>query len=356
MGRPPRPVVLASIYMPIEDQIPPKELVELVIHCEDNDIDLIISVDSNAHHNLWGCKVNNKRGEQFVNYILTTNLTIINIGTEPTFVTSRYQTIIDITLASTRAADQVKNWRVSDEPSLSDHRRICYELDLMITPHVPRRNPRKTDRLKYKSLLTHQIGVNKPQDIDDIANIEENVNKLTKYIKTSYEQACPLKKNNIKQPSKNNWWGPDLERMRKKLRHLFNRAKNTKQEQDWDNYKEAQYQYNKCVREKEKASWHKFCTSIESNDTAARIRKILANDNTRTLGSLRKADGTYTKDDKEISETLIETHFPGCRIVDSTNWGSTLGHHPIEEDWDFANNIEGPTPFSQHFYNGENFN
>ncbi|XP_069361095.1 uncharacterized protein [Maniola hyperantus] len=255
-------------------------------------MDLIISVDSNAsHHNLWGCTANNKRGESLINFLLTTNLTIINMGTEPTFVTSRYQTIIDLTLASTRAADHVKNWRVSDEPSLSDHRRICYELDLMITQHVPKRNPRKTNILKYKNLLTQQIGVSKPKNINDIDNIEGNVNKLTKYIRTSYEQACPLKKNNIKQPSKNSWWGPDLERMRKKLRHLFNRAKNTKQEQDWDNYKEAQYQYNKRVRENEKNSWQKFCTSIESNDTAARIRKILANDNTRTLGSLRIARG-----------------------------------------------------------------
>ncbi|XP_069364724.1 uncharacterized protein [Maniola hyperantus] len=62
MGRPPKPVVLASIYMPIEDGIPTKELVELVTYCEDNDMDLIISVDSNAHHNLWGCTANNKRG------------------------------------------------------------------------------------------------------------------------------------------------------------------------------------------------------------------------------------------------------------------------------------------------------
>nr|XP_034839912.1 uncharacterized protein LOC117996008 isoform X2 [Maniola hyperantus] len=62
MGRLPKPVVLASIYMPIEDAIPTKELVELVTHCEDNDMDLIISVDSNAHHNLWGCTANNKRG------------------------------------------------------------------------------------------------------------------------------------------------------------------------------------------------------------------------------------------------------------------------------------------------------
>ncbi|XP_045769753.1 uncharacterized protein LOC123870471 [Maniola jurtina] len=211
----------------------------------------------------------------------------------------------------------------------------------MITQHAPKRNPRKTNRLKYKTLLTHQIGTNKPNDIDDIDNIEQNVNKLTECIKTSYEQACPLKKINTNRLSKNSWWGPDLERMRKNLRHLFNRAKNTRQEQDWDNYKEAQYKYNKRVREKDKTAWQKFCTSIESNDTAARIRKILADDNTRTLGSLRKADGTYTKDDKEISETLIETHFPGCRIVDSADWEHNLGHHPTDEDWDLANNTPG---------------
>ncbi|CAH2226867.1 jg27747 [Pararge aegeria aegeria] len=93
MSLTPKPLVLASLYMPIEQQIPPKDLTDLITHCEENDKDLTISVDINAH--LWGSTTTNKRGEQLVFYQLTTNLTILNKGTEPTFMSSRYQTFID---------------------------------------------------------------------------------------------------------------------------------------------------------------------------------------------------------------------------------------------------------------------
>ncbi|CAH2217843.1 jg22999, partial [Pararge aegeria aegeria] len=95
-------------------------------------------------------------------------------------------------------------------------------------------------------------------------------------------------------------------------------------------------------RDKENNSWQKFCTSIESCDGAARIRKILARDNNRTLGSLKKHDGTYTKNDKEMSETLIETHFPGCKIVNAPDWNNHGVRHPSEEDWTLANKIVTP--------------
>ncbi|XP_052738361.1 uncharacterized protein LOC128199150 isoform X3 [Bicyclus anynana] len=57
-----RPLVLASLYLPIEEHIPPKEMTDLIKYCEDENTDLIIGVDSNAHHTLWGCNENNKRG------------------------------------------------------------------------------------------------------------------------------------------------------------------------------------------------------------------------------------------------------------------------------------------------------
>ncbi|XP_052746954.1 uncharacterized protein LOC128199821 [Bicyclus anynana] len=59
---PARPLILASLYLPIEEQIPPQQVVNLIKYCEEGNIDLIIAVDTNAHHSLWGSEDNNKRG------------------------------------------------------------------------------------------------------------------------------------------------------------------------------------------------------------------------------------------------------------------------------------------------------
>ncbi|CAH2216608.1 jg27051 [Pararge aegeria aegeria] len=152
---------------------------------------------------------------------------------------------------------------------------------------------------------------NKPE-IKGTMQIDQNVEQITKHITTCYEKACPLRIQKTKHAPKHSWWGPDLERKRQRLRHLFNRAKNTRKDADWDKFKEAQSQYKKLVQQKT-VKWQHFCTSIENYDNANRIRKILARDNIRTIGSLKKQDGNYIKNDKEVSETLIETHFPGCR-------------------------------------------
>lgn len=43
-------VVLSSAYMPADEAIPTNEVTELVTHCELQSLKLIISADTNAHH------------------------------------------------------------------------------------------------------------------------------------------------------------------------------------------------------------------------------------------------------------------------------------------------------------------
>lgn len=68
----------------------------------------------------------NNRGEQLVNFSVSTNLNIINQGSERTFVNSRLQTIIDLTLAT--EVVMCHHWLVSDEASCSDHSWIRFNL------------------------------------------------------------------------------------------------------------------------------------------------------------------------------------------------------------------------------------
>ncbi|KAL0871689.1 hypothetical protein ABMA27_004205 [Loxostege sticticalis] len=134
----------------------------------------------------------NKRGEQLTEYLLQTNLTILNRGTEPTFVTSRCQTTIDITLATHKAADLVGGWHVSNEPSFADHRRICFQIHIKPPDPIPYRNPRKTDTKIYEHILTKKLSDFEPADVTlSVDNIETNVQSLTAALTSSYEKACP---------------------------------------------------------------------------------------------------------------------------------------------------------------------
>ncbi|XP_050681184.1 uncharacterized protein LOC126976726 [Leptidea sinapis] len=311
-------VVVASVYLPGEEEVPTPELTALVSYCETERLELIISADSNAHHTIWGSQNTNKRGEDLLTYLFSTNLNILNRGSEPTYVTARAQTIIDLTLATDHVSSLVNDWHVSDEPSCSDHRWIRFNLRLNTKPALPRRNPRKTDRTKYDRLVRNELmAISLPDDYNGTAGIETHVTNITQTLINSYEQTCPLTSTKPNSIDKSVWWGPELDRLRCKVRKLFNRAKNTRAPDDWDAYKQAQYRFKRRIRERKRESWRRFCTNIESTNQAAKVKNILSRDPERNLGCLKKSDGTYTKSDPETCELLLQTHFPGCRITNN---------------------------------------
>ncbi|XP_031781099.1 uncharacterized protein LOC116416494 [Nasonia vitripennis] len=94
-------VVIASAYLPYDStDNPTREVQRLVEHCMLN---------------------TNARGVRLLDYLAGTDLEIMNVGNTPTFRNAAREEVIDLTLSSTKIAYLIGEWRVSDEPSLSDH-------------------------------------------------------------------------------------------------------------------------------------------------------------------------------------------------------------------------------------------
>ncbi|XP_047990715.1 uncharacterized protein LOC125229817 [Leguminivora glycinivorella] len=337
-------MVVASVYMPEADDPPPHDLTRLVNYCEEEGLELIVATDSNAHHPLWGMTTGNERGKKLVEYLFTTNLNILNTGSEPTFVNKRSRTIIDLTLATEEASKFIAGWHVSKEMSCSDHRWIRFDIQVETITTVPRRNPRKTNRelytLRLSTALAQQGDTHK---IEGTAVIEEQVSIFTNTILECYHQTCPLstppatKRNK----NKNNWWGPELERLRGKMRRQYNRAMNTCNDEDWDNYRSTKATYKKRLRYRSTNSWRKFCTEIESTMQANRVRKVLSNNSAITLGSLRKPDNSLTTSPEEAELVLVRTHFPDCVISHMTSWDE-VETTPTEDEWQQTDEVINP--------------
>ena len=115
-------LVIGSAYFPHGGAShPPEEVRLLVDYCKVRRLPFLLGCDSNSHHKLWGSTDANRRGEDLVDYLITADLDMLNIRTIPTFRNSAREEVIDITLCTRSIRDKVKKWRVSDEPSLSDH-------------------------------------------------------------------------------------------------------------------------------------------------------------------------------------------------------------------------------------------
>ncbi|XP_055840834.1 uncharacterized protein LOC129908398 [Episyrphus balteatus] len=325
----PQTIVVAAAYFPgDEDNIPPTEVQRLVDYCKSNKLPLLVVCDANAHHTAWGSTDINRRGEYLLDFILEKCLDIYNVGNTPTFVTRIRKEVLDITFGTSNLGRLVEGWRVSNEPSLSDHRIITFSITRLLTENTSGRNPKKTDWNLYKSVV--QINLERIGPARTTKSHLEpygQVNEFSGAINEAFELSCPIKP--IKSQRDCPWWCKNLSKQRSKVRKLFNEAKRTG---EWEGYTAELTIYNKEIRKAKRNSFVSFCENSTATPVAARLHKALAKDKTIKSIALRYNDGSFTENEEQRSTLLLNTHFPGSlpmtgNVIESTTF------KPNKTDW-----------------------
>lgn len=332
---------VVSVYMPYDPGVPPPgpTLDKVVQFCKDEQIPLIIGSDSNSHHTIWGSTNVNQRGEELVQYLLSTDLLVLNKGRKPTFVNAIRKEAIDITLASCDVSEKIHSWRVTDQETYSDHKLIKFCLKGQFPQREPYRNPKRTNWNLYRAELSKNL---MDLDFQDSYYTKEALDKaneeLTSAIMKAYEAACPL---TVPKPLyKRSLWSNDLEEMKRKLRKAWNRAgkKCKEQEENKAKFRQLLKEYNRAQLDLKEKSKAKFFEEANSIPAYARIHKLLAKDPTVQVGTLLKPDGSYTTNSEETVMHLLETHFPGA-IQPQDNGSAEPDFIPSRKDWKLAEKL-----------------
>ena len=113
--------------------------------CSKGNKNLILGCDANAHHTAWGSNVYNKCGNELLEDILMYNVCLLNQGNEPTFMTRNRSEVIEITLCNIKCISCIKDWRVLNEITLSDHYVIKFSITGPANVKQYNRSHRKTD-------------------------------------------------------------------------------------------------------------------------------------------------------------------------------------------------------------------
>lgn len=303
-------ICVASAYFPGDvDDVPPPEVSAFVTFCKSQNKAFIIGCDANAHHTVWNSTDINTRGECLLEYLTKNNVNICNEGTNSTFMNSIRQEVLDLTLCSNTLSEKIHNWNVSDEISLSDHKHILFEYKVNDIIKETFRDPRKTNWEQYysnlevggsfleKSIITHK-------------ELENTSIQVTNRIIQAFNNSCPVKVRSTDRDVP--WWNTRLENLRKQARKMFNRAKRTLQ---WDEYRKALTLYNEEIRRSKRKNWRHVCENIESTPVVARLQKVLSNDHSNGLGTLKNDDGSFTSNASETLNLMMQVHFPGSLPV-----------------------------------------
>jgi hypothetical protein len=97
-GRVCEELIVVSAYLPYDSDEPPptKEMRDIIEYCQSRKKQLIVGCDTNARHTLWGSTGTNPRGESLMEFLVCSNLNIINCSNEPTFVVRNRKEVIGL--------------------------------------------------------------------------------------------------------------------------------------------------------------------------------------------------------------------------------------------------------------------
>jgi hypothetical protein len=180
-------LIVASAYLPYDSDEPPptKDMRDIIDYCQSKKKQFIIRCDSNANHIFGGSTGTNPRGESLLEFLVSSNLNILNHGNEPTFVVCNRKEVIDLTLGTNKIRNLVSNWHVSVEQSLSDHRYISFQIGNITSEQAAFRNPRRTNWESYKDDLRENLEIIL-RNVRTIKDIDRSVHQLQRAIIFSY--------------------------------------------------------------------------------------------------------------------------------------------------------------------------
>lgn len=313
------PLIICSTYfqgdVPSNCMIKPN-LTRLVDYCNVNKIELLWGCDANAHSTDWGCPESDERGEELADFCIQSNLGLLNVGNEPTFIGNTIdgaKTIIDITLATERIYSLINDWAVSKTHHESDHQAIEFSLSAAKPFPLMSRSKKRTC---WKKFLNHLGG------LDSLKNLNMNMSpgqldkaafRLNEILLTAFEKSSKTipKHANYRQT----WYTDklDSERAEKnRLQRLAQKYKNSSKAKD--KFIEARNKYNANVKKAMREDFRKFTERLDNTKDIARLQKLLESGPSKQISSLEREDGTFTRNIDETISELMKTHFPDCKI------------------------------------------
>ena len=91
-----RTIRFSSVYLPYEEPDTPSAMMNIVQHSAEERKEIILGIETNTHHILWGSTDINPRGESLMEYMVSTKLNILNKASDPTFLKVRRRQVIDL--------------------------------------------------------------------------------------------------------------------------------------------------------------------------------------------------------------------------------------------------------------------
>ena len=240
---------------------------------------------------------------------MANNLVVCNRGTEPTIATRRASSIIDITLCSSSLFNKIMDWRVNKGPYYSDHNRILFSLSTETTPTERSWVLKSADWGRFRDLMRQSSQKLKQPEYWTPDTVECATAQFYRDIEFSLSKVSPRIRAGRRYTNK--WWNDNLTKLRRETRNLQKRAMVSRDDESlWTRYKRSRNSLVAAIRKAKRDTWRSFTEEASSPESMIKLTKALFKKGGRTVGHLRRPDGTFTQSREEILDTLMDSFFP----------------------------------------------
>jgi len=332
-----KPIILVSAYWEINSNHIPNKISQAIQYAKRGKFELLMGIDTNAHHQMWGSPLNNPRGDKFEEFISLHNLLLLNNSKAPTFVKGKHNTHIDLTLASPNLSRLIVNWEVLQDDMLSDHK--CLKTTIA-TKHL-KLEPKTV--LNYSKINWQAFNNDVVNDTMDIINVEikseSDLDSITATLTSSIQNALKNNSAKLKLPlthKKPTWWNEEVLETRKALRTSYHLWVKNKSSQSHETYLERRRAFQKALKNAKKVSWQEFTSNCLNPSQTSKLARVILTKRGPPLGLTQNAQGTLAKNGRESIQNLISTHFPGSTSptpTTSANIPIKATQHSTNEAW-----------------------
>ena len=257
---------------------------------------LILSIDSNSRSTLWYDTSTNQRGKSLLEFIMTSNLLIMNEATDiPRFETSRGRSWIDLTPCNNILAQKTSGWTCGEEESCADHRIIFFDTEAVVVGGNAKHYPGKryftktddwgtfVDKLAMHLLANFNCR-NCPNDLtkcdEELRNkvkqcsgMGETMHKFLSAATAACDAVFKVSRPGKRATKERSvpWWTSELTVLGKKAIVLRRRYQRTRNDENLRHKRRLLYQegnrlYRAKLREEKLKYWKEFCSRTENSN------------------------------------------------------------------------------------------
>ena len=246
---------------------------------------VLVAGDFNAKSGEWVSPVSNARGEMLGEWIVALDLHIINRGSEPTCVAARGSSIVDVTLGSADAYREVREWAVSDEETLSDHKYIVMELSSpgagARRPDHPRRRGETSPRWALRLLdtdLAYAAAIAKSWE-EPPGEGQGDVEEEAAWFREAMTQVCDTAMPRRRPSSRDGkkavyWWTPEIAALRvecNSARRQYTRSRRRRLRDDeeaaalYEGYRAARKSLQAAIAKSKARAWRELIETLDDD-------------------------------------------------------------------------------------------